>query len=149
VDWKFILEMIDSEIPLARKRYRALLEEAKQYRGGDILEEKRAIGKFSAWIKKRYPDFLRRGKKGKFKRLLPDGYAGDIELESVIQHLKSKKWLRQPGDKKARRFAAAQLRARGYTMEEIADHMDISRSTVSRALSDKSSSAQTAKRKSS
>lgn len=137
VDWKFILEMIDSEIPAARKRYEELLEEAKQYRGGDALEAKRAIGKFSLWIKKRHPDFLKIKDRTKPGGLMPGGYAGDIELDSLIEYLQIKKRLRRPRDVKARQFAVEQLKARGFNTEEITDYMGISRATVFRILSGK------------
>jgi len=135
VNWKFILGMIDTNYAGARKRYSELLGKALQYRGRDALEEKRAIGQFGFWLKKRFPDFIKVEDKSKTRDLLPDGYAGDIELDNIIEYLRDKKRLMFPGDIKARQFAVEQLKARGFSQDEIAANMGISRSTICRILS--------------
>ena len=134
VDWKFIIEMLDENHLQAKKWYSELLSKALNYRGEEALEEKRAIGKLSIWIRKNCPDLIRRSKYDE-KRLLPEGYASDSELDKIIQDLREKKRLTKPDDIKARKFAIEQLKSRGYSVEEIADYMEISRATIYNNLS--------------
>jgi len=134
VNWKFIIEMLARNHIQAKKRYRELLRKALNYRGKEALEEKRAIGKFSIWIKKNYPDLIRRSKYNG-KRFLPEGYASDAEIDKIIQELREKKRLTKPDDIKARKFAIEQLQSRGYSVEEIVDYMEISRATIYNYLS--------------
>ncbi len=134
VNWKFILKMLNKDFSLSRKRYRELLDESMNYRGKDAMEEKRAIGIFSIWLKKRFPEHFKVADGSTYKELLPDGYADDRELDRIIENLKMKKRLRSPGDIKARRFAIEQLKARGFDQTEIADYLSLSRATIYRIL---------------
>lgn len=137
VNWAFIMKMIHNNYSEAKKRYRKLLEEAIKFRIREVMEEKRTIGKFSIWIRKRFPDFIKNPQiSGGGLDEYDDGLS-DVDLDKIIFELKDKKRLSRSMDIKARSFAAEQLRARGYDDVEIADYMGISRTTVYRIFSGK------------
>jgi hypothetical protein len=121
--------MIDKRYPAAKKRYRELLMKSLSYRGEEALEEKHAIGKFSIWIRKKFPELIRQSRYND-QDLLPEGYASDSKISEIIQDLRNKRRLTKPDDIKARKFAIEQLRSRGFSVQEIADYMEISRATV-------------------
>jgi len=129
INWKFIIEMLEEDRPKAKNRYKELMRKSFEYRGEEALEGKKAIGKFSIWIRKNFPDLIHQSKYTE-NGLLPEGYASDSELDEIIQGLRKKKRLTKPNDIKARKFAFEQLKARGYSTEEIADYLEISRATV-------------------
>lgn len=134
VNWRFVLSMINPDYTLARNRYRALLDEARGFKAGNVLEDKRVFGKLGIWIKKRYPGILKSGDNSEYRNLLGEGYADDEELESIVASLREKDRLRNPSDIKARIFLFEQLQARGYGVDEIAEYSGVSRATVYRAL---------------
>jgi len=129
INWKFILEMLDNDYRAAKNRYREMLHKSLNYRGEEALEVKKAIGKFSIWIRKNFPDLINRSKYME-KEFLKEGYASDSEIDGIIQGLRKKRRLTRPNDIKARKFAIEQLKSRGYSIDEIAEYMEISRSTV-------------------
>ena len=129
VNWKFILKMLDNNPLAAKKRYRELLRKSLNYHIEEALEEKSAIGKFSIWIRKNFPDLIKQSKYSE-EDLLPEGYASDSEINEIILDLRKKKRLTKPDDIKARKFAIEQLKSRGFSVQEIADYMEISRATI-------------------
>jgi len=135
VNWAFIINMIHNNSSKAKMRYRELLEESIKFRTREVMEEKRTIGRFSVWIRKRFPDFIKNPQicDGGLEEY--DDGLSDVDLERIIVDLKDKRRLSSLMDKKARSFAAEQLKARGYDVVEIADYMGISRATVYRILS--------------
>lgn len=134
VNWRFILSMINPDYTLARNRYRDLLDAARRYKMGDILEDKRVFGKLGLWIKKRYPGILKYGDNSEWVGLLGEGYADDEKLEKIVASLSEKKRLRKPSDIRARIFLFEQLQARGYGVDEIAEYSGVSRATIYRSL---------------
>jgi len=135
VNSRFILEMIDNDLTSAKRKYRDLLVRASHYQGGEVQEIKTSIGKFSIWIRKKFPGSINKSSAAEELKLLPDGYVSDTELEVAISRLRGKKRLTQPADKKTRKFAVEQLRARGFSATEIANYFDISRASVYNILS--------------
>ena len=129
VDWKFILSILDDEYPAAKRKYRRLISKARDYKIDEALEEKRAIGKFSTWIRQNFPGVIRDNGERQ-QGLLPEGYISDTDLDLEIQRLKKLKRLNRPGDRAARKFAIEQLQSRGYSIQEIIEYMEISRTTI-------------------
>ena len=107
-----------------------MLEEAMNYRAKEVQEVKTAMGEFVVWMKESKAGSILKGVKGGSIDLWPEGYASDREVMEEIEKLKGKKRLSKSEDFQARKFAAEQLQARGYSVQEIADHMNISRVTV-------------------
>jgi len=101
------------------------------------MEEKRTIGRFSIWIKKRFPDFIKNSQVFDEGLGEYDDGLSDVDLDRIIVALKDKKRLSRSMNIKARSFAVEQLKARGYDALEIADYMGLSRATVFRILSGK------------
>jgi REP-associated tyrosine transposase len=130
IDWRFILSIIAGNHSEAREKYRKMLEEAMDYRTKEVQEVKTAMGKFVVWMKESNAGSILKGFKGGSIDLWPKGYASDREIMEAIEKLKGKKRLAKSEDFKARKFAAEQLQARGYSIQEIADYMNISRVTV-------------------
>ena len=137
IDWKFILQLLDKDISTARKRYKNLLAKSLNYKAKEVMEVKKAIGQFQIWLVKNFPDLLKMRKKRDSGKLMIEGYAEDRELEDIINSLKNKKRLNKISDIKAREFAIAQLKSRGFSAREIADILDISHVTVYKTLSQK------------
>jgi len=132
VDWKFILRFLDDEYSAAKRKYRRLISRARDYRVDEALEERKAIGKFSIWMRKTFPELITDKKKGQ-QDFLPDGYISDTDLDREINRLKEHKRLTHPGDRAARKFAIEQLQSRGFSIQEIMEYMEISRTTIYKA----------------
>lgn len=130
VDWKFILGMVDRNYSSAKRKYREMLEIASGYRAKEASEVKMAIGKFSVWFRSIAPKLTMAQSEVYPKELRPAGYSDDRSVNEEIERLRMKKRLTQPGDFKARRFAIEQLKNRGFTVQEIADILGVSRATV-------------------
>jgi putative transposase len=130
VDWRFILSMIAGDLSVSRERYRKMLEEAMDYQAREVREVKTAMGEFAVWMRKSKSGSILNRIKGGTINLWPNGYASDREIMEAIERLKEKKRLTKPGDIKARKFAAEQLQARGYSVREIAEYMGLSPFTV-------------------
>jgi len=137
VNWKFILEMVENDINSAKRKYRDLLDRASHYQGGQANDLTTSVGKFSNWIRKVFPGLINKSAGDEERKELPEGYISDRELEEAISSLREKKRLTEPGDKKTRKFAIEQLRARGLSIKEIADYLGISRASVYNMLSSK------------
>ncbi len=134
IDRKFILSIIDTKISAAQDEYKKLLEKSMKYRPQEILEVKSAMGDFVRWLWKSETVSIMQKITGRQITLWPKGYASDQEVMETIERLKDKKRLTKPGDIKARKFAAEQLHARGYSVTEIAHLMDLARSTVYKTI---------------
>ena len=130
VDWRFILSIIAGDHSTAREKYRKMLEEAMVYRAREVQEVKTAVGEFVVWMRKSKSGSILKRIKGGTIDFWPKGYASDREVMKAIERLKKKKRLTKPEDIKARKFAAEQLQARGYSVQEIAELMSLSRVTV-------------------
>ena len=137
IDWNFVLSIINRDLSQARRRYKELLRRAVKYPLEEVLEEKRAIEKFGSWLKKSFPALLKGVDEIKQQVSLSEGYASDSELDGIIDDLRGKRRLLRPEDKKARRFAIEQLKSRGFSLEEIAEYLSVSRMTIYRILSGK------------
>jgi len=122
--------MIAGDLSVAREEYRKMLEEATDYRAREVQEVKTAMGEFVVWMRKSRSGSILKRMKSKTIDFWPKGYASDHEIMEAIERLKEKKRLTKPEDVKARKFAAEQLQARGYSVREIAEYMSLSPFTV-------------------
>lgn len=135
VNSRFILEMVDSDLTSAKRKYRDLLIRASHYQGGEVQEIKNSIGKFSIWIRKKFPGLINKSSIAGELISLPEGYVSDRELEEAISSLRGKKRLTKPGDIKTRKFTIEQLKARGFSVAEIVEYLGISRASIYNILS--------------
>ncbi len=133
IDWRFILNMLDRNIVKARQKYRGLLVEALKYKQREVLEHKKALGRFGIWIKKKFPDLIVNGGMEQDKA----GYMDNETIDRIIKDLRNKKRLNTPTELQARAFAVRQLRSRGYSVQEIIDLLGISKSSVYNSLKTK------------
>ena len=115
VDYRFVLNLFNSDLPKASQEYGMLLHKLKKEETGNIFEQPKALESIVRMIKER-------------------GLCGNDDLEKNIRILREEKYLRAPQKIEARRFAIAQLKARGYSIPEIADRLNLSRQTVYSAL---------------
>jgi putative transposase len=132
VEWVYAMKLLDEEIHSAKIKYRRLVDQARAYRSGEVLEDKQAIGRFGIWMRKQFPGLME--ETPYLQGLMPDGYISDKELDRLLLRLKGKKRLTQPMDLQARRFSIEQLQARGYSIQEIMDCLGITRPTLYNAL---------------
>ena len=130
VDYNFILRMLDKNITRAKNRYINLLDKSKGYKAGEITEDKKAIGKFSIWLHKKFPGVFENKQVIQAEEILAEGYTCDEALDEAIERLKGKRRLTEPGDIRAREYAVLQLKSRAFSAREIAGYLDISYPTV-------------------
>lgn len=130
VNWRFILSIVAKDHTEAREKYRKMLGEATTYRAKEVQEVKTAIGEFVTWMRKSISGTILQRMKGKTVDFWPEGYASDREVMKAIEKLKAKKRLTRPEDIKARKFAIEQLQARGFSVCEIAEYMNLTRCTI-------------------
>jgi len=107
VDYKFILRILDCDICSSKMKYKELLSKLKKERVQDVLEYPRV------WL-----------------ILKENLLSGDDYLAKKIEKLKTKKRLMYPKDIKARQFLIQQLKARGFSVSEIAQRLKISRQAI-------------------
>jgi len=130
VNWRFILSMISGDNSTARSKYRKMLKEAIDCRVMEIQEVKTAVGELVSRMRKRKSGSILKRIKGGTIDIWPNGYASDREVMEALESLEGKKRLKRPEEIKARKFAAEQLQARGYSKKEIAEYMNLSRVTI-------------------
>lgn len=130
IDWKFILSMISHDHSSAHKKYRKMLKEALSCQVKEMQKVKTAVRELVVLMKKSKSSSILKMIKGGTIDFWPKGYASDREVMETIERLKEKKRLTKPKDIRARKFAAEQLQARGYSIQEIAEYMNLSRVTV-------------------
>lgn len=127
IDYKFILQTLSHDIDEARKLYKNLLNEGLAIKLKEVSEDPKAVENFKEKIIRFLP------KKFFSRRLVPEFEKQDLfdkELERKIEELKKKQRLRMPQDLAARRYLIEQLKARGYTITEIAERLGLTRPTV-------------------
>ena len=137
MDWKFILKMLDNNLQEAKRRYQKMLKAALLYQGKDVREHKEEMGRFSLWIRDRARLIF--GEKWKINPTgtTPEGFLSEAELDRLLVRLEAEDFDSKMKSKEARRFAVEQLQARGYTVKEIAEYLNMSQRTVYRSLKTK------------
>lgn len=126
VGYKFILNILNEDIEKARKIYKKLLKDSANLTMENILENRRALKIFrNNLVSFLYKIF----NKTKRKYLIPE-----IDIENKIKELKSKKRLKKPQEKSARKYLIEQLLSRGYSIPEISKYLGLSRQTIYKTL---------------
>ncbi len=132
VDWAYPLRLLDEDIVAAKSKYRRLMDQAQWHKTEEVLERPKTISRLSVWLRQQFPK-TSAGASSQ-ERLLQNGYIDDTELDNLLDRLRSKKRLTKPTDIQARRFAIQQLQARGFSIREIMDCLEITRPTIYNTL---------------
>ena len=133
LNYEFILGILDKDITQARKLYKEMLDKANEIKIQETWENPKALESFKIKVKRFFPNLIqRRSESG--DKLVDTDFLKEEELEKKISQLKMKRRLRSPESLQARRFLIEQLQARGYTMDVIAQRLNISRQTVYNTL---------------
>jgi putative transposase len=131
VSTELILSLLSDKPQEGRRRYRELFQEGTKIRMKDVFEKESAIKDFKRHLSLQAPNLL--------KNLITKGISRPVsgrdlideeELERAIKELKGKNKKRLPETWKAKRFLIEQLIARGYSREEIAQKINLSRKTI-------------------
>lgn len=126
-DEKFILSLLNKDQSVAREIYKQLLSRAAFIKTGEAWEKPGVLNSYKADLIalisglplcKKENDVLE-----------------ENAIDRKIAELKDKGRLRMPHDLKARKYLIEQLKARGFTLTEIAEKFRISRQTVYTTLS--------------
>lgn len=128
IDYEFISKILHSDINKAQIIYKEMLSESMKIKTQEVWEAPKTLESFRIKIIKFLPTVT------KIKSNLKENFLDEQKLEEKIIELKTKGRLRSPETLKARKFLIEQLQARGYSMEIIAEILNISRQTIYRAL---------------
>ncbi|MFC1514956.1 transposase [Candidatus Omnitrophota bacterium] len=131
INSKFILELLDRDIDRSRDIYKDFLMKSSRVKHENILEEPKALTHFKDRVA------------GIFSRNIAklngaQSHALDLsELEKKIEFFRknimhNKKKLRDPRDIAAVRYIIEQLKSRGYKVNDIAQRLNMDRTTVYR-----------------
>lgn len=131
VNYRYILEILDKDIKVARRLYKKLVFDARFIQMKDVLENPRALEIFRNDIFKYVKNIFREEKRKNFAVV---NILDEEILEQKISELKKKQRLRKPQEIQARKFLIEQLRSRGYKVEEIAQRLKISKRSIYNAL---------------
>lgn len=123
IDYRFVLDLLDSNIQSARLAYRELMKRSISIKVGNIWDDQRTINRFR-------DKFLIPLKEIINNRNTQASIAIDLATDDFIQYKRK----RDPKSKAARAYVIAQLIAKGYTIAEIAHKLDISKRTVYKIL---------------
>ncbi len=129
VDYEIILKMLDGDLHKARKLYSRKLKQATEIKTSGIYKNEQAVHQFREHLRTRFPDFFKSTSEETSEK-----YVTDEELEYLLSSLKAKKRLRTPSEKKARKFLIEQLLSRGFSKQEIAKKLSISRQALHKNL---------------
>lgn len=120
INYQEILKTFDPDLNEARKIYWEILQKGKNQESSIKFEPtltKKRVHAISGIVRK-------------FK----GGQQKEPDLEATIETFKHKKRVTTQSDKKARKYLIEQLIANGYSINEIAEKLGITRLTVSRIL---------------
>jgi len=109
VNYRFILDILDSDILEARMKYREALEKVRRKIVENALEKSKPIESIIEILK-------------------------DEKTDIEIEKLKTKNRLRKSEDKKMRVVMIKRLKARDFNITEIAQRLNLSRSAVYKAI---------------
>lgn len=126
-----ILGLLSNQAKEGRQRYLDLLREGAKIGIKDVFETEYAIKDFKKHLHLRTPFIFKEiVKKIVSKAVSGSDLVNEEELERIIQEIKGKNRPRLPETKGAQRFLIEQLIARGYSREEIALKINLSRKTI-------------------
>lgn len=123
-----VLRLLDENEEIARKHYELILAEGSSSESENILEQEGAIEKFCVRLASLFPGLfgrIRTRKKNKSKDELVDV----VSLDELLHKVRSDS-SQMPETRKAKRYLAQQLMARGFTGKEISRKLGVSRKTV-------------------
>lgn len=119
VDYRFVLNLLDSDISKARIIYKNLLDKFRMMNLGNVSEEPSVLDTIVKVLKNHDKKWLEM-----------HGLMGDTDLEYKILELRRKGALRGPEKRSARKFLIEQLKSRGYCISDIAKKLNLSRQSV-------------------
>lgn len=120
IDYKFVLGILDDDISVAQMKYKGLLEGLNNIQKLDnVMEEPKAL-----------ESIVRMLKETNVKWQKEHGLLGGEDLDKQIEDLKKKGRIVNPQEIKARQFLIEQLKARGFSISEIAEKLDVTRQTI-------------------
>lgn len=122
LNYKYILNMLDSNIDKARAVYNDILKQALNIKSEDVLENSKGLSIFKNNLNKIITELFN----NKIERI--DIFS--MDLDKKIDELKVKRRLKKPQDIEARKYLIQQLMSRGYNIEAIAERLGISRQSV-------------------
>ena len=117
VKYKKILEMIDDNPNVARKKYFELLRQSTEIKDGQFIDTKKA---------KRFIE--------KAKNMVIEINRKAPELDCMIKKFKENSRVKAPEEKKARKYLIEQLISNGNKINEIAELLHLSRQTIHKIL---------------
>lgn len=127
INYKFILQLLSLNPDEARRIYYNLLSHSASQKLESIFENRRAISLFRSKI------FSYFYKNPSIDIKIP-AFLEEVSLQKRIEELKSKGRLRRPEEKEAMKYLIEQFIARGYSVEEIAVRLNLTRYTVYKYL---------------
>lgn len=120
IDYRFVLDLLDNDLESARLAYRELMNRSTSIKVGNIWDDRKAINRFRDRFLSPLRDIVNSCNNTKNAATL------HIEIDDFVKHAYS----RSPESKIARAYIITQLQARGYTVTEIADKLNVTRQTV-------------------
>lgn len=131
VDPSLVLSMLSSDAEQSRLRYKSLLDKAVEINLFPTSEKRNALECFLLELGKRVPSlrsWLRRtrGQSGAGSLFFSESQG----WEEGIERLDVQRLLRNPKSIEALRFKVEQLVARGFTKQEVAQRLGVSRKTL-------------------
>ncbi|MDZ7696520.1 MAG: transposase [Deltaproteobacteria bacterium] len=127
----FILKMLSSDLQIARKRYRTLLEKGTELPIDYAKTQESGVEHFKQMLIEVFPNIFKRMTAAKTVAKIDGKEILNMEaLEQQIDETISQYGRRKPGSRKAMKFLVEQLIARGFKRSEIAECLHISPKTV-------------------
>lgn len=117
VDYKFILELLDKNIESARQMYMQLINRSIEIKIKNLWDNPEAMELF----------------RDKFRISLEEinpGLSSALSIDSEIELLREKKHKRSPETIAAKVYLIEQLRAKGYSISEISNKLNMSRQAI-------------------
>lgn len=129
-----VLKLLDEDPARARQEYRQLLKKGRGEEPDNALEHEGAIERFCIRLAELFPSlFQKLGKKADRDQDQSPSLLEVTELEKSLKNLGTGR-ARGEESKRAKRYIAEQLLARGYKKTEIAERLGVSRAAVYRIL---------------
>jgi putative transposase len=120
INYKFILDILDDDISIARLKYNKLLEYFKVRKIRNVLEHPNGLDFMVTMLRKEW--------------LQEHGLSGDGDIDVKIEELRNKGRLRSAEDIRARKAVIEYMRSRGYSVTEIADRFNLTRKALYKTL---------------
>jgi putative transposase len=131
----FVLRLLGSDDRERKKIYSELLDRSVTLAKGDVLEEAEVVAKLRKSLVRVFPAlFSSVGKKRQIAQRTGLELLDEEEIVETIRSMKDRGKRIAPETKKARRFLAEQLIARGYKREAIAGMFGVSAKTLYNTL---------------